>query len=919
MPVTGQSLSRPMTTLKPHRLRCDRLAAPQGLATRTPRFGWALKGGSAGAAQTAYEIVVSADPASLTNGEATHWASGKQLSDQTQFVPYAGQPLVSGETLHWSVRVWDENDVVSDWAAPQSFMTGLFDPEDWQADWIARYFVLPAGREIPADNLYDNPWQARPADHLRRDFQTRERPVRATVYVTALGLYELYINGLRIGDEVMAPGWTDYHQRTIYQSFDVTEEIREGANAIGALIGEGWYSGRVGHNQRRAGNHYGGRPAFLCQLHLHYADGSIERIVTDGEWKTRQGPVCYSDFLMGEHYDARLEIEGWSKPDHDDSGWQPVEVFTPEPHPPLLTPSKSPPAREVYELPGRVTGQAPSGEWIVDFRQNFAGYCRLDIKGAKPGDRFTLRHGETLDEDGDLYTANLRHAVAVDHYTAKGDAHGESFKPRFTFHGFRYVALTLPEGMDPETVRLNGIVLMSDLEETGHIETGSELVNQLVSNIEWSQRGNFLSVPTDCPQRDERLGWSADAQVFWRTAGYNMDVSGFFAKWLDDIIDAQLADGAFTDIAPSRPLNPYRQTAQPGAPGWGDGPVIMVWQHYLRYGDRGLLESAYPALKRWMAHIANANPGHLRVNAVYNNYGDWLSVGPASDRTMVGTAYWVFVADLMAKIATVLEEGEDATLYADQATDVRAAFLDAFVDKDTRITGDTQTAYLLALDFKILPADRRAAARAYLIEKLDEAVGHLQTGFLGVKHLLPVLSDNGEPGRAYDLLLKDTYPSWGFSIRHGATTIWERWDGWTPEHGFQSANMNSFNHYAYGSVGEWLYARMAGIDWEEADPGFRTIRMRPLFDPRIGWVKAQYDAPVGRIESAWQHAGHSVEWSITVPPGSKADIELPYARGAISLDGEPLTNIQPGERMTRFTANAGPHRVVIRTDKDIPA
>ncbi|QYO78897.1 alpha-L-rhamnosidase [Devosia salina] len=886
-----------MTALRPVALRCEHQTAPMGLNRPHPRFDWALEGEGHERSQTAYRLMVRA-------GEAMLWDSGKVMSAQTRQVEYAGPALVSDQALDWTVMVWDEAGTPSDWAEAGHLFTGLMQQSDWQADWIARYFVLPAGREAPADNPYDNRWQARPADHFRRDFSTPDKPVRATAYVTALGLYELYLNGARVGDAVMAPGWTDYHQRVEYQSYDVTDLVRSGANALGALLGEGWYSGRVGHNQRRAGNHYGGRPALLCQLHLEYADGRIERILSDADWRTVQGPVCYSDFLMGELYDAQLEMPGWAQPGFDDARWQPVEVFTPEPRAPRLEAARAPQVRETVRFPARFLHRARTGGHVHDLGQNIAGYVQLEVQ-ARSGDRFTLRHGEMLDAQGELYVANLRHAVAVDHYIARG--HGcERFKPRFTFHGFQFVELTLPDGVSPDDVTLTGIAIHNDLNIAGSLRTGSDMVNKLIANIEWSQRDNFLSVPTDCPQRDERLGWSADAQVFWKTAGYGMDVSAFLEKWFEDIAEAQLPDGAFTDIAPSRPLNPYRQSAQPGAPGWGDAPVILAWQHWLRYGDRALVERHFDRLVAWLRHIADANPDHLRVNAVYNNYGDWLSVGPASDRTMVATAYWVHVADLMAKLSAVVARSELARYYEDQARAVRQAFIKAFVDDDGRITGDTQTAYLLALDFAVLPTDLHAKAAGHLLRKLEEANGHLQTGFLGVKHLCPVLSDIGAPERAYDLLLNQSYPSWGFSIAQGATTIWERWDGWTQDKGFQSVNMNSFNHYAYGAVGEWLYARVAGIDWDETDPGYSTIAMRPLFDPRLGWLEAHYDAPTGRVESTWRIEGSLVTWTFSIPPNCAGRIALPRPVLTLIAGDRPLP--VPG---ASFTLGSGRYTITL--------
>lgn len=857
-----------MPNLQSIDLRCEHLATAYGLNSPIPRFGWGLEGSGQDQCQTAYRIVV----AEVGSGRV-FWDSGKVSSNNTQLIPYGGEPLPSAAVLDWTLQVWDEGDLAGNIAGPARIFTGL-QGADWQAKWIARYFVLPAGREVPADNAYDNRWQARPADYLRRSFASPETPIRATLYVTALGLYEAYLNGQRIGDHVMAPGWTDYHRRVEYQVHDVTDLVRSGDNVLGAILGEGWYSGRVGHNQRRAGNHYGGRPALFCQLHLHYADGSSITVASDEHWQTRQGPICYSDFLMGEMYDARLERSEWALAPAKESGWQPVEVFTPDPGAPQLDAARAQPAREVARLPSKFLHLASNGAAIFDLGQNIAGYCELTVE-ASEGDRFTLRHGEVLDANGELYVANLRHAVATDIFIAAGKGR-EIFKPRFTFHGFRYVEVALPEGVLPDAITLTGIAIQTDAPVTGEIETGHPLVNQLLSNIFWSQRDNFLSVPTDCPQRDERYGWSADAQVFWKTAGYFMDVSAFLSKWMIDLEDGQSPDGAFPDVAPTKPLNPYRLTPQPGAPAWGDAPVIMAWDHWLRYGDRDFLSRFYPAFEAWMDHIGGPNPDFIRRNAVHNNYGDWLSVGPTSDRTLVATAYWYRVADLMARIAETLGQATDSARYTQLARSIAKAFCAEYLDKDGRLTGDTQTAYLLALDFGLQPEAMRPAAAKRLVELIEASGGHLQTGFLGVRHICPVLSDNGAADLAIDLLLKDTYPSWGFSIAQGATTIWERWDGWTPEKGFQSVNMNSFNHYAYGAVGEWIWSRIAGIDWIEGHAGYREISLRPIFDIRLSHCRASYRAHVGTVSSDWtMQDENSVDWQVTIPPNCVGRVELP--------------------------------------------
>ncbi|TNB48425.1 alpha-L-rhamnosidase [Martelella lutilitoris] len=863
--------------LKPLNLRVAALDEASGLNGEVPRFSWGVSGDAK--AQSAFRVVAGTDPENVAEGRGDLFDSGRR-EVSWRGVTWDSVPPASDRAIWWSVALWDEDGQGSGFAPPVRFFTGLR-PEDWQAQWIARYFVLPAGRDVPQGNRYDNRFQARPADYLRREMALVEKPVRAFAYVTALGLYEFCINGARIGDHVMAPGWTDYHTRVEYQTFDVTGLFAAGENVIGAILGEGWYSGRIGHNQRRAGNHYGGRPAFKCQIHLEYADGRVEKIVSDGSWQTTQGPILYSDFLAGEAYDARLEIDGWHEAGFDAASWQPVEAFIPEPGPPALDAQRVQPTREVARFEGRLLHEK-DGLRIYDFSQNLAGYAELKVR-APAGTVFRLRFAERLRDDGGLYLDNMRYAVNEDIYIARG-AGEEVFKPRFTFRGFQYAGLAI-EGAAESEPQLTAIAIQTDTPVRGKIETGNALVNRLLSNIVWGQRGNFLSVPTDCPQRDERYGWSADAQVFWRTAGYNMDVEAFLNKWMVDLADGQSPEGAFPDVAPTKPLNPYRLTPQPGAPGWGDAPIIMAWHHFMRYGDRDLLVGNYDRFVAWMDYIEAANPDGLRINRNNNNYGDWLNVGPKTDPFLVASAYWVHLADLMEKIAGAT--GRDRWRWQKLGERLRKAFVDAYW-RDGRLISDTQTAYLLALDFAILPEALRGAAASRLRALFEAADWHLQTGFLGVRHVCPVVADHIGPARAVDLLLQETYPSWGFSIRHGATTIWERWDGWTPEGGFQSPNMNSFNHYAYGAVGEWIWSRLAGIDWSEAGPGYAHVMARPVFDRRIGHVTAAYEARTGTVESRWRIDGESGAWELVLPPSVTADVELPEGLGAVVVDDAPF-------------------------------
>jgi len=896
-----------LKSLSPCDLKCEHLVEPRGLNDGQPRFTWALDGDGRDRRQSAYRIIVGRNAASVAAGQGELWDSGKIASSETLLIPYAGARLTSDQCVYWAVQAWDESDEASAVSSVSRFWTGLLVPSDWTAKWITRAWVSPEGFEPPSNTVYDNPWRSRPADYFRRDVETDRRPVRATLYLSALGVYEFQINGRRVGDDHLAPGWTDYHTRVEYQVHDVSDLVVAGRNTLGAIVGEGWYAGRVGMSPQKAGAHYGGRPVLIAQLHLEYADGSLVRIGTDETWKTSKEAIVYSDLLLGEKYDARLEQDGWNRPAFNDRTWERVEIWEATPNLPKLEAARLQPIRRLHEMRPRYVKSLASGEMVFDLGQNIAGHMRLSVK-ASAGSIFKLRHVELLTPEGDPYVDNLRDAIQTDVYIARGQGI-EVFEPRFTYHGFQFVAISAPSGFGPSDLELVGIAVHSDTPLAGSFECGSPMVNQLFSNILWSQRDNFISVPTDCPQRNERLGWIADAQIFLKTAGYNMDVAAFFTKWMIDVADTE-TEGGFSDVAPSKPFHAYMPAPFRGSPAWGDGAVIVPWLVYLRYGDREILERHYASLVRWMDLIEQHNPDYLRKNYLHRDYGDWLSIGPATPRALVNTAYWGHVADLMGRIAGVLGRRKDQARYRATFEAIRMAFCNAFVGSDGRIAGDTQTAYLLALDFGLVDGELAAMAAAHLKRSIDEADGHLQTGFLGVKHLCPVLTDNGASERAYSLLLKETYPSWGFSIRQGATTIWERWDGWTPERGFQSANMNSFNHYAYGSVGEWLFARVAGIDYCEDQPGFRKVLMRPVFSAALGWCRATYRSHVGSIASDWAYRGSEVDWAIRIPANCRAQVILPDGFDAVRLNGEPAT----AER--RFELGSGAHSLTLVSNRD---
>ena len=830
------------STLHPGVLRCEYRVNPLGIDSPAPRLFWTLEApGRRGVKQSAYQILV---------GEGSLWDSGKVASDQTGQVTYAGAQLKSGECVSWKVRVWDESDQASEWSAAAFWQMGLLEPEDWTAQWIS----LPAVQ--PLLDLH-------PAPYLRREFAANKALSRATLTATAHGVYVLSLNGKRVGDDHFAPGWTDYRKRMAYQTYDVTDLLQTGTNALGAALGDGWYAGYIGFDRKR--DYYGSRPQFLAQIRLEYADGTAENVGTDALWQGATGPILFSDMLTGETYDARLAMPGWDTPGFDASAWQPVTLVESAGEARLVA-QADPPIVKTEELAVRSVTQTAAGTFIFDLGQNMVGWARLKVQGAA-GTLVRLRFAEILNTDGSLYVTNLRSAKTTDTYVCSGQG-AETYEPHFTFHGFRYVEVTgYPGTPGPEAI--TGCVLHSDIPKTGSFECSSPLVNQLVSNIDWGQRGNFFSIPTDCPQRDERLGWLGDAQIFVRTAAGNRDVAAFFTKWMHDVVDAQSPEGGFPDVAPRL------VDLSDGAPAWGDAGVIVPWTIYQVYGDARILETNYAAMAHWIEFLRSVNTDHLWRNRRNNDFGDWLSIDADTDKELLATAYFAYDAALMSKIAAVLGKPEDAARYDGLFREIKAAFNTAFVADDARLRGDTQTAYLLALHFNLLPEEKRAAAAKHLVADIEAKNWHLSTGFVGVGYLCPVLTEMGYAEVAYRLLLNETFPSWGYSIRHGATTIWERWDGWTADKGFQEPGMNSFNHYSLGSVGEWLQRYVAGIDTDPARPGYAHLLLRPRPSRRLSSVRAAFQSGSGRITSAWTLEGENFQWSVTVPPNVTATATLP--------------------------------------------
>ena len=858
----------PTPTLAGH-LRCNHLDNPLGVHEAAPRLSWTLAtDGRRGARQTAYRLVVSTQ----RNGPANLWDSGRMRSDASTEIVYRGRALASRQRAWWRVEIWDEKNRRSE-SAPAFWEAGLLARNEWRGKWIGA--ALAGGPETGA-----------PAPYLRTIFNLGKKLASARLYVTALGLYEFHLNGQRVGNDVFTPGWTDYKKRVQYQVYDVAALLRPGPNAAGAVLGDGWYCGHIGWRER---NYYGERPHLLAQLMLTFTDGTTQVIVTDDSWKTAFGPIVDADLIMGETYDARREFGNWSEPGFDDSEWRTVEHF---PEPAIeISPMLGRPVRAIQELkpiaPPVLGNTWPSPKWTFDLGQNMVGRIRLHVRG-KEGQVLRIRFAEMLSPDGSIYTDNLRAAKQTDHYILRGDPKGETWESRFTFHGFRYVEIRgHADTMLPDAVI--GIVLHSDTPRTGTFSCSDPLVNQLQSNIDWGQRGNFLEVPTDCPQRDERLGWMGDAQVFSRTATWNRDVIAFFNKWQRDIADAQGAEGEMPSVAPH-----IEGVGPDGGPAWADAAVICPWTMYLCYGDKELLARHFDSLAKFIGYMETKAKDLIRSHPdtqVWHGYGDWLALDGSGNvfgntpKDLIGTAMFAYSTTLVAKMARVLGRTKDTARYERLAEKVRRAYQKRYLTDDGVATGLTQTSYVLTLAFDLAPEALRPKLLAELIRDIEQRGNKLTTGFVGASYLPHVLSRFGRNDVAYKLLQQKAWPSWLYAVTQGATTIWERWDGWTKENGFQDKGMNSFNHYAYGAIGSWLYAVVAGVDVDPAQPAFKHILLAPRPGGEITSARGSFRSVYGEILSSWKLRDGRFEWEVIVPPNATATAKFPVPKGAKISEG----------------------------------
>ena len=897
--------------LEPVQLRCEYRVDPLGIDVTRPRLGWQFKVDDNPARrsqkQTAYQVLVADSEESLRADKGNLWDSGRINSEETIHVAYGGKPLTSRSRCFWKVRVWDQEDKPSPWSRPAMWSMGLLDGADWQARWIAATETVTKTNPLT------------PVPMFRKEFVVSAPIRRATAYVTALGCYEMWMNGRRVGDEMLTPQWTDYNKRVLYQTFDVTGLIHEGPNAVGALVADGWYRMRTMYAPMTvSGQYYGdGIKRLLAQIEVEHVDGTMQTLVTDGTWKcTVNGPWRMASMYDGVTYDARKEAVCWDRPGFSETTWLPVHVKLPA-WPLTISAQPSEPIRILRELKPVHIAEPKPGVYVFDLGQNIAGYCRVRLEGPA-GTTVRLRHAQMVGPDGMLYTANLgvnnynANVVevnkATDTFVLKGGG-PQMFQPTLMYHGFRYVELTgLPS--KPVSDCLTGLAIDSTTQVIGSLESSDPVLTKLWQNIVWTYRGNMPSVVTDCAARNERYGWLGDGESSWQSICFAMDVGGFGTKWVRDIHDEQEANGLFSITAPKHDLKNM------SAPAWSDAGVIIPWTSYVNLGDRRLMELSYEPARRYVEAILRDNPGYLWTKSRGNDYSDWLDAvmvsspqswagartpdQPVTPKELFATAFLANSTAMVAKMAAALGKKDEATRYHELARKITDAFVAAYVDDQGRIRGNTQACYAIPLEMGLLDGLREKRAVEHLLAAVQTHDGKFSTGIHSTKRLLLALSARGHHDLAYALVMNPQFPSYRYMIDCDATTVWERFDGWRKDLGFNPDIMNDFSHVGLSGVGEWIWRMIVGLNPDENQPGYKHFVIHPRPGAGLSFIKAQYDSIRGTIGVEWKIDRDKFTLNARIPPNTTATIYLPSAsQNKITESGMPVVQAN-GVRFLRI-------------------
>lgn len=831
-------------------LKCEYLVNPIGIDKINPRLSWQIISDKKNVKQQQFQIQVATDKEFNNIVWNMHTFSEKSIH-----IMYKGAPLESKKRYFYRVRVWSNKEEESEWSDINFWEMGLLNASDWTADWIS-----------VKEQKINNEFNSRAPFSCSRNFNINKKVIKAMIYVTSLGLYELQLNEKRIGKDYLTPGWTDYNYRIQYQTYDVSDLIHEDNNKLQATVGEGWYSGYLGWTKRK--DTYGSKNALILQMHIYYEDGSSEVICSDESWKEENCNILMSDIYNGEIYDAR--------------GSEQISVNNvvilnyPKTH---LTAQENEPIRIQDKIKPLSIFKTPNGELVLDMGQNMSGFVRFKVKGDR-GQKITLVHGEVLDKDGNFYRDNIRDAAQMVTYICSGEAE-EIYQPHFTFQGFRYVKL---DGFkdDVKSTDFTGIVLHSDMQSIGCFETSDKKINQLQHNILWGQKGNFLDVPTDCPQRDERLGWTGDAQIFAGTACFNMNTALFFSKWLKDLSYNQMADGAVPFVVPDILKGTFANGIGYTTAAWGDAAIICPWTIYRCYGDENILKQQYESMKKWINYIRCQGENEYLWNTGLQ-LADWLALDNeegsffgATDGYLVSTAYYAYSTGIFAKIAKILGEFDDYKLYSQLYNSIKEAYINKFFDKDGTLSSETQTAQVISLYFDLVPEQYKEKVAKKLVQLIEKKGIHLDTGFVGTPYLCHVLSENGHRDIAYKLLFKTDYPSWLYQVERGATTMWEHWDSIKVDGSFWDIGMNSFNHYSYGSIGAWMYQNIGGIDIIEA--GYKKVKIAPKLSELLSYTETSLETMYGKIAVRWEVIDKEIDLKVEIPHNTTAAITLPNVK-----------------------------------------